>query len=112
VIEAMTYRVGPHSTSDDPGRYRSLDDEQRWLERDPVTRAERRLRASGIADEFFDSALRVARTEVERVRAGVVAIDPRPTEEMFDFVFADPPAAYSAQRALALTELATEVADD
>jgi pyruvate dehydrogenase E1 component alpha subunit len=112
VIEAMTYRVGPHSTSDDPGRYRSLDDEQRWLERDPVTRAERRLRASGTADEFFESALRAARAEVERVRAGVVAVEGRPTEEMFDFVFADPPAAFNAQRALALAELLTEVADD
>jgi len=105
VIEAMTYRVGPHSTSDDPGRYRSLDEEQEWLERDPVTRAERRLRASGTCDEFFESVRRGARADVERVRAGVIAIEGRPTEEMFDFVFADPPAAFRTQRASALSEL-------
>ena len=104
VIEAMTYRAGPHSTSDDPGRYRTLAEEQSWLSRHPVTRTERQLRASGADDEYFETALADARAEVERVRAGVLAIGPRSTAEMFDFVFADPPATFGAQRALAMME--------
>jgi pyruvate dehydrogenase E1 component alpha subunit len=108
VIEAITYRVGPHSTSDDPGRYRSLDDEQSWLTRDPVTRAEARLRASGLDDAYVAAALADAREQVERVREGVLAITQRPTAEMFDFVFANPPAAFIAQRAHAIAELTND----
>jgi 2-oxoisovalerate dehydrogenase E1 component len=38
LIEAMTYRYGPHATADDPRRYRSVDEEREWRERDPLIR--------------------------------------------------------------------------
>ena len=37
-IEAFTYRMGAHTTSDDPSRYRSKADEEYWAERDPISR--------------------------------------------------------------------------
>lgn len=99
VIEAMTYRMGPHSTSDDPGRYRTLDEEQTWLARDPLTLAEQRLRATGtVGDAFFAEVADTAETLAERVRAEVSALGGRPGEEMFDFVFAEPTAALLEQR--------------
>ena len=49
LIEAMTYRRGPHSTSDDPGRYRSLDEERDGAGADPLERFRQRLLADGIA---------------------------------------------------------------
>jgi 2-oxoisovalerate dehydrogenase E1 component alpha subunit len=99
VIEAMTYRSGPHSTSDDPGRYRTLDEEQSWLARDPLTLCEERLRATGtVGDDFFAEVSDTAGALTERVRADVAALGGRPGEEMFDFVFADPPAALLGQR--------------
>ena len=99
VIEAMTYRSGPHSTSDDPGRYRSLDEEQSWLARDPLVLCEERLRETGtVGDDFFAEVSDTADAFTERVRADVVALAVRPGEEMFDLVFTNPPAAVLDQK--------------
>jgi pyruvate dehydrogenase E1 component alpha subunit len=43
LIEGLTYRLGAHTTSDDPSRYRADEDVKRWRERDPVVRLERFL---------------------------------------------------------------------
>lgn len=98
VIEAMTYRAGPHSTSDDPGRYRTLDEEQEWLARDPLTLAEARLRELGYVDAYFTGVEAQARDLAAEVRNGVAALDARPGEEMFDFVFQAPTASLLEQK--------------
>ncbi|MCC3273883.1 thiamine pyrophosphate-dependent enzyme [Arthrobacter zhangbolii] len=98
LIEAMTYRRGPHSTSDDPGRYRSLDEERRDAGPDPVQLLADRLLAGGLADrDFLDAALEEAKDNAERIREGVEALGPRPGTEMFDFVYAEPTEALKAQ---------------
>jgi pyruvate dehydrogenase E1 component alpha subunit len=100
LIEAMTYRRGPHSTSDDPGRYRSLDEEREGAGEDPVERFRQRLLAAGIADrEFFTEALSAAQAEEEQVRAGLQELGPRPGAEMFDLVFQETTPALQAQSA-------------
>jgi 2-oxoisovalerate dehydrogenase E1 component alpha subunit len=99
VIEALTYRMGPHSTSDDPGRYRTLEAEREWQLRDPLLVLESHLRAKdAAADGFFASALVEARSTVEQVRAGILALDNRPGEEMFDFMFERPTDILRRQR--------------
>ena len=98
LIEAMTYRRGPHSTSDDPGRYRTLDEERRDGGEDPVARMAALLLESGAADQaFLDSAAAEARAHTDTVREGVQALQPRPGQEMFDFVFAEPTKELQAQ---------------
>src|SRR6478735_12173696 len=52
-IEAVTYRMGPHTTSDDPTRYRDKDEVERWRRRDPILRIEALLRAQGEFHEDF-----------------------------------------------------------
>ncbi|WP_018134223.1 thiamine pyrophosphate-dependent enzyme [Acaricomes phytoseiuli] len=105
LIEAMTYRRGPHSTSDDPGRYRSLDEERREGGVDPVDRYAQKLLSEGLVDqEFLEQAQRDAEAEENRVRTGVAALGPRPGAEMFDFVFADPPSSLTEQAASWRTE--------
>lgn len=100
LIEAMTYRRGPHSTSDDPGRYRSLDEERDGAGADPLERLKQRLLAEGIADEaFFAEALAAARAEEEAIRTGIQALGSRPGAEMFDLVFQEPTPALQAQAA-------------
>ena len=47
MIEALTYRVGPHSTSDDPTAYRSAQEREEWPLGDPITRLKRHLIALG-----------------------------------------------------------------
>jgi pyruvate dehydrogenase E1 component alpha subunit len=100
VIEAMTYRRGPHSTADDPGRYRSLDEERLSAGEDPVERFRQRLLADGVADEaFFAEAQRRAEKEEEVVRSGIEALGPRPGAEMFSLVFQEPTPALQSQAA-------------
>lgn len=98
VVEAMTYRRGPHSTADDPGRYRSLDDERIDGGKDPLERLRERLLAAGAADEaFFAAAHEAARIEEEAIRNGIEALGPRPGNEMFDFVFQETTPALENQ---------------
>ncbi len=100
VIEAMTYRRGPHSTSDDPGRYRTLDQERADGGEDPVVRLRNRLLEAGIIDDaFVAEALDAAKAEEESIRNGVSALEPRPGNEMFDFVFQEPTQALKEQAA-------------
>ncbi|WP_284975389.1 thiamine pyrophosphate-dependent enzyme [Arthrobacter sp. efr-133-TYG-104] len=91
VIEAMTYRRGPHSTADDPGRYRTLEEERLAAGEDPLERFKRRLLADGVADEaFFAEAQRAAEEEAEAIRTGIEELGPRPGAEMFSMVFQEP----------------------
>ena len=50
LIEAMTYRLAAHSTSDDPSGYRSKDEEEKWRQNDPVLRLSEWLKSKGWVD--------------------------------------------------------------
>lgn len=91
IVEAMTYRRGPHATSDDPGRYRTLEDERADGGADPLVRLRGRIVSAGLADSAALDALDAdAAREAEEVRTGVLALGPRPGTEMFDLVFTEP----------------------
>lgn len=98
LIEAMTYRLGPHSTSDDPGRYRTLEEETRRGERDPLIVARAGMRAAGLLTDDEDAAIQTeAMRMVEEIRQGVIDLPQQSGSAMFDHVFADPPAALTEQ---------------
>ncbi|MET4620547.1 2-oxoisovalerate dehydrogenase E1 component alpha subunit [Arthrobacter sp. 2762] len=98
VIEAMTYRRGPHSTADDPGRYRTLEEERLSAGEDPLERFKQRLLDDGIADNaFFAQAQQQAQEEEEAIRAGIEAPAPRPGAEMFSLVFQEPTPTLQSQ---------------
>ncbi|WP_062305624.1 thiamine pyrophosphate-dependent enzyme [Demequina subtropica] len=100
LIEAFTYRMGAHTTSDDPTRYRSHADEAYWAERDPIARLETYLRGIG---ELSDEAVEAARAEAKelgrRTRETVKAWGRPETATMFDHVYAEPHATVAAERA-------------
>ncbi|HXF57431.1 MAG TPA: pyruvate dehydrogenase (acetyl-transferring) E1 component subunit alpha [Actinomycetota bacterium] len=99
LVEAVTYRLGPHSTADDATRYRSEQEVERWRARDPLDRYRRWLAEAGLADEaFFQGVEEEARAFAGRVRAGVVASPPQPVEELFRWVYADLPEHLRRQR--------------
>ncbi|GAB3210068.1 thiamine pyrophosphate-dependent enzyme [Marinactinospora endophytica] len=99
VIEARTYRLGPHSTSDDPGRYRDPDEERRWRGRDPIARLRAVLERDGHADTaFFEEAEREAGEQAIRIRDGVSSAPPPGGEEMFTHVYREPTEALRAQQ--------------
>jgi len=90
LIEAYTYRMGAHTTSDDPTRYRADADVQAWKLRDPIERVLSFLYKQQWADtEFLESVDREAETLAVRLRAGVRALpDPDP-RSMFEHAYAE-----------------------
>jgi len=103
LIEAMTYRIGPHSTADDATRYRDEDEVAAWRERDPIERFRRFLRSTEVIDEAFVPSREVeAEMWVAEIRAGITSLGAPPASEVFDFVFADPPSTLERQREEAL----------
>lgn len=58
LVEAFTYRMGPHTTADDPSRYRSEEEVEMWRERDPVLRFQRYLEAKGLWTEETEEKVR------------------------------------------------------
>ncbi len=99
LIEAMTYRIGAHSTADDATRYREEAEVQAWRARDPIARYQAFLLGAGTIDEAFVAASEAeAETWVAEIRAGITALGAPPDAELFEFAFADPPAPLLEQR--------------
>jgi len=99
LIEAMTYRVGSHSTADDASRYRDDAEVEAWRERDPIDRYRTYLLGSGVIDDAFVRACdEEAEAWVAEIRAAVTALGEPPASEMFDFAYADPPGTLHRQR--------------
>ena len=90
-IEAITYRMGPHTTSDDPTRYRSAAETELWRSRDPLDRMRRLLEREGLVDdEFLARVARRADEVAARIRSATIGMaDPAPSS-LFDNVYATP----------------------
>ena len=99
-IETMTYRMGPHTTTDDPTRYRREAEIEEWTERDPLLRIERFLQQRGSSVEGLREEAKVQADRIARdMRAGARAAVADPSGGMFDAVYADETAQVARQRA-------------
>jgi 2-oxoisovalerate dehydrogenase E1 component len=76
LIEAMTYRYGPHATADDPTRYRTRAEEEKWRRRDPIERLRRFLETRGEWDQGVGE--KVAMETSDMVAAAITEIEARP----------------------------------
>jgi pyruvate dehydrogenase E1 component alpha subunit len=99
LIEAVTYRLSVHTTADDPTKYRSKEDVERWEKRDPIPRYQKYLLDRGILNDEL----------IEKIEADVVAevgaavqryeasrdVDPL---DCFDYTYAEMPAELAEQR--------------
>jgi 2-oxoisovalerate dehydrogenase E1 component alpha subunit len=87
LIEAFTYRMNPHTTSDDPTRYRLAAETETWKLKDPIARVRAYLtRHADVGQDFFDAIDRESEQLAEHVRAGCRALpDPDPLSA-FDHV--------------------------
>jgi 2-oxoisovalerate dehydrogenase E1 component alpha subunit len=109
LIEAITYRMGPHTTSDDPTRYRSDDEVAYWATRDPIQRYRTYLQSIDIWNERLEErvAAKSKRLRAE-LRESVVGADDFDVAEMFDTVYHDITPDLVAQREQLVAELAKE----
>ncbi|MDZ8202504.1 pyruvate dehydrogenase (acetyl-transferring) E1 component subunit alpha [Microbacterium sp. SSW1-59] len=98
-IEAVTYRIGPHTTSDDPTRYRDAEDVEQWRRRDPLLRLEALLRADGAWDDAFAADVAQAADHWGAgVRDAALHAVSREPLAVFDDVYAEPHAGLAAQQ--------------
>ncbi|MFF8957784.1 pyruvate dehydrogenase (acetyl-transferring) E1 component subunit alpha [Streptomyces sp. NPDC014894] len=100
LVEAFTYRMGAHTTSDDPTKYRHDDERAAWEAKDPILRLGALLRKEGHADEEWFAALdEESDVLARRVRESVRAMpDPEPLA-IFDNIYADGHALVDEERA-------------
>lgn len=97
-IEALTYRIGAHTTADDPSRYREAGELEAWQQRDPVPRLEGYLRSQGVTDAFFDETREWANAEARQVRDGILALPVPGPDAMFAHVYSEPHPRIEEQR--------------
>jgi pyruvate dehydrogenase E1 component alpha subunit len=89
LIEAYTYRLGAHTTADDPTVYRDESEVEEWREKDPIDRFKKYLMAEGHWDEDKEAALikekeAIVKEEFEKVeKSGLVSL-----EDVFDYTYA------------------------
>jgi pyruvate dehydrogenase E1 component alpha subunit len=90
-IEAVSYRMGPHTTADDPTRYRDANELEDWAAKDPITRVEALLDRKGLLTEELRQQIRDKADAVAReMRTGCTSMpDPQPLD-VFKHVYSTP----------------------
>jgi len=96
-IEALTYRIGAHTTSDDPTRYRDQAELEYWQSRDPINRFEQYLRNQGVEQSFFAEVQAEAVDLAQRIRQGVLEMPAPEPQSMFAHVYSEPHPLMDAQ---------------
>jgi len=99
LVEAYTYRMGAHTTSDDPTRYRVAAELDVWKDRDPIVRLRAHLLSTGDGgDAFFADVQAESDQLAVRLREGCLSMpDPDPST-MFDHAYVGPHPLVDAER--------------
>ena len=98
-VEAYTYRMGAHTTSDDPTRYRLNDDLEHWKLKDPIARVRAHLtRGGGADDEFFATVDAEAEQVAEHLREGCLAMPDPDVLDIFGLVYGEQTEELATQR--------------
>jgi pyruvate dehydrogenase E1 component alpha subunit len=100
LIEAVTYRLGAHTTADDPTRYIDAAAHEQWKERDPLVRYDAWMRATGRWDDDTEREAEAwCEAEIERGVEGVNAVGPVDPHDLFRNLYAEEPVSLQRQRA-------------
>jgi pyruvate dehydrogenase E1 component alpha subunit len=105
LIEARTWRLGPHNTADDPTRYVDPAELERRREEDAILRLERHLRSLSLLDDALQQRLRAEiKDEIEAAVREAEAAGSPGRAQIFDHVYRDPPGRVERQRAAWMEE--------
>lgn len=98
-IEAVTYRMGPHTTSDDPSRYRNQEELDEWAAKDPILRVERLLESSGALTDAAREKVQAKADEVAAsLREAIINSPKRKPLDLFEHVYSEPHSRIHEQR--------------
>jgi 2-oxoisovalerate dehydrogenase E1 component alpha subunit len=99
-VEAYTYRMGAHTTTDDPTRYRLSSDVEHWKLKDPIQRVKVYLTRNGLMDQSFVDSVEAEAEELgEKLREGCRSTADPHILDVFDHVFAEQTEELAAQKA-------------
>lgn len=100
LIEALTYRKGAHTTSDDPTKYRTKEEEQQWEDKDPLKRLRSYLISKGLISEKEEDKLKAQyKKEIERIFEEAENHPPYKLDDVFDHLYAEKPELLKQQQA-------------
>jgi pyruvate dehydrogenase E1 component alpha subunit len=107
LIEAVTYRLGAHTTSDDPTRYRSQQEVDHWGALDPIPRYRSYLRHIGVFNDRLDERVQSRATRMRaELRNAVVGAPDLPVTDIFDTTYREITPELAQQRRQLVSELA------
>jgi pyruvate dehydrogenase E1 component alpha subunit len=99
LVEARTYRMGPHTTADDPSRYVDPAERAQWEGRDPIARVQRYLAARGLWDDAAaETAAKEIAVEIDRAVESAEALAPPRPDDLFTHTFETLPPRLERQR--------------
>ena len=105
MIECLTLRIGPHSSSDDPTRYRDPELYDRWKGRDPILRFRQYLEAHTMWNDSKEKALQEeVKTEILSEIEKAEKMPEPALETLFEHVYAEMPPILEKQKAALLEE--------
>ena len=98
LIEAVCYRFGPHATADDPGRYRSREEELSWRDQDPLIRMRAHLENRGMWDDQIEKdAVEEMEAAIDEVIAEIEGRPPPPRSKTITQVYERIPESLAEQ---------------
>ncbi len=98
LVEALTYRIGAHTSSDDPTKYRSTEELEAWQAKDPIARLRSHLARIGVGDDQVAEIEAEGRDLAADVRRRTLLLPDPPVSVMFDHVYSEPHPLTSAQQ--------------
>ena len=106
LIEAYTYRMGAHTTADDPTKYRDEAELEEWKGRDPLLRLQRYLQHTEQWSEAWEQQMLAECTaEIEQAMEEAAAVPPPPPQDMFRYMYAEMTPQLIEQEAALLASL-------
>ncbi|MCW2788149.1 MAG: pdhA [Aeromicrobium sp.] len=99
LVEAVTYRMGAHTTSDDPTRYREASEVEAWKAKDPLERVATHLRAEGVTEEWFTELAAEADALGAHLREACQQIPEPDLASLFDQVYVETTVELEQQKA-------------
>lgn len=98
LIEAYTYRIGAHTTSDDPSKYRTKEEEQQWAKTDPLPRMKKYMESNGFAIENEEELVEQFKEEVDKEFTAAENFRPYELDEVFKYMYTEMPDELKRQK--------------
>ena len=99
LIEAYTYRLGDHTTSDDATKYRDPAEVELWRKKDPILRLQKYLEKKGLWDKKYEEKLQEKLLiRVDEITEHVEATPDQTVDDIFDYLYAEIPASLQEQK--------------